>query len=128
MTTHPLFGLDIAAIVNDSIASAGGIRRGVLMQTTEGARTPGSLSGGRAVTETTHAFNGFVDNRDETRVGGTLVTRGGQFVSLLGASITPVTIPRSGDKISLDGVSYRVLELVETDPAGALYRVSVEKA
>ncbi len=122
-----LFGIDIASLVSKSIASAGGIRPGVLTKTVVGARDPAALSAGAVITETTFNFQGF----KETKIGYTTDRRDGQLVSMatgvigiLGASISAV--PEVNDSVTLDGETYILLELIELDPAEALYQFRVE--
>jgi hypothetical protein len=83
-----------------------------------------NLTGGRPLTETTHAFEGIVEQGSQARVGDTLAKSGGRFVLILGGSVD--VVPQVGDRASIDGRDYTLLELVERDPAGATYRFRVE--
>ena len=48
-----LFGIDIAKVVNDSIASAGGVLTGTLTRATSGTRDVSDLAAGTNPTEAT---------------------------------------------------------------------------
>ncbi len=121
-----LFGLNIAKIVNDSITLAGGVLSGTLTKPVAGTRTPGSLTGGTNPTTTTHTFEGFIEDKTETRREGSLVSEGGKFVSILGDSIDPVAEPNQGDEILIESITYRILAIVGRDPAAALFECRVE--
>lgn len=123
-----LFGLNIAGIVNDAISSAGGVLPGTLTKVTAGTRTPGDIAAGTNPTTVTHPMRGFVDQRTKQRVGGTLAATGGRFISILGASLPEGVEPDPGDGVWLDGETktFRIVEIVERDPAAALYTVRVE--
>lgn len=120
-----LFGLDIAALLRDGINSAGGVLTGTLTVVTPGSRTPGDVAAGTNPTTTVHAFEGFVDDRAEVRVNGTLVRAGGRIVSILGASLPTGVAPASSDRVTIEGVTYTVLG-VSSDPAAAVYECTVE--
>ena len=122
-----LFGLNIAKIVADGIASAGGVLTGNLTKVIRGTRTPGALSGGTNPTDTEHTFQGFVGERTEERRDGTLVTMSGKQVSILGATINPPVVPEPGDIIVIEETNYRIVEDgVSSDPAAAMYECAVE--
>lgn len=113
-----LFGIDIAGIVNTSIAGAGGVRPGQLTRSTPGTRTPGDLTGGTNPTTQTLPFQGFV-TRKVNRQRGTAVGNPYAEVSILGASIS--IVPEVNDVIVMDGRRYTLVELLSVDPALALY-------
>ena len=121
-----LFGLDIAALVNNAIESAGNVRPATLTQVTPGTRTSGDLTGGTNPTEQSYPCNAFVEDRNETRINGTLVSEGGRFVGILGGSLPPGIEPGSGDRVLIDGVTYEINEAASVDPAAALYTLRVE--
>jgi hypothetical protein len=122
-----LFGLDIAQIVDDSIQQAGGVLNGTLTKYAPGTRTPGNLSGGTNPAPTDYPFRGFLENRSESRINGTLVRAAGEFVSILGASLPAGIEPETTDEVTIEGTTYRVLEITERDPAAALYMLRVER-
>lgn len=117
-----LFGIDIAGEI--ASAFSGQLRPGTLTKVTPGTRTPGSLTGGTNPTTTTHAFEGFVEET-QTRVEG-LATVTGKFLSILGASVAGGAVPEVDDTATMDGKTYTLVELVERDPAAALYKFKVE--
>ena len=119
-----LFGVDIAQELAN--AFSGQLLTGTLTRVTPGTRTPGQLTGGTNPTETTHAFEGFIEDKTEVRREGTLVSRGGKFVSILGASVSPAAVPQQGDKVTIEGVDYTIVEIAGRDPAAALYECRVE--
>ncbi|QNN99839.1 hypothetical protein P67b_00080 [Ruegeria phage Tedan] len=125
--TNILFGLNIAQIVDESIQAAGGVLTGQLIKPTSGTRTPGNLTGGTNPTDTTYSFRGFTDNQTSGRQNGSLVRVSGETVSILGNSLPAGIEPEAGDEIVIEGRRYEALEVVERDPAAALYVVAVSR-
>lgn len=125
-----LFGLNIAQIVNSSIQQAGGVLDGTLIKITTGTRTPGNLAGGTNPTSASHAFKGFVDNRSEVRREGSIVSDGGQIISILGDSLPAGIIPEQGDQITISGESetFTITGIPARDPAKALYECAVDSS
>lgn len=120
-----LFGLNIAQLVLDGVNAAGGLLTGTLTKRTATARTPGDLTSGLNPTSAGHSFQGFIENRTESTRAGSLVSEGGQFVSILGASLPSGIIPEQGDLITIEGTTFEVLSITERDPAAALYECLV---
>lgn len=121
---NSLFGLDIASIVDSSIASAGGVLPGTLLRSVPGSRATGNLSGGNNPTTESYAFRGFAETTGSRRSGSTTASVM-STVSILGASV-PV-VPAVNDEAQLEGKTWTLLELVERDPAGALYVFRAEE-
>lgn len=121
-----LFGIDIAKTVNSAITDAGGVQTGSLSKKTTGTRTPGSLTAGTNPTSTVHSFKGFAETKGENRPGSSAPTSNA-VVSILGASINPVAIPEVNDKATIDGSTYTLLELLDRDPAAAMYRFKAQE-
>ncbi len=119
-----LFGIDIAKTVSDSIAAAGGVRPGTLTHISPGTRGA-NPTGGTAPTETSHTFQGFVDQRDVRRTGE-VATNNMSVVSMLGASVLPLVVPVVNDRVVIDGVTYTLVELLGLDPASALYEFAAD--
>lgn len=120
-----LFGLDIAQIVADSIASAGDVQDVTLIKVTPGTRTPGRLTGGTNPSETTHTARGFRDSLTTLRPG-TLVENASAVVYILGATIAGGQVPEPNDRITIGGLTFTIVEGgVSTDPADALYLCQV---
>lgn len=120
-----LFGTDIAGVI--ATAFKGKLVPGTLTKRASGTRTPGQLTGGTNPDTTAHAFEGFIEDKTEVRRGGTLVARGGKFVTVLAASINPAAEPETGDAINIEGVGYEIVEIAGRDPAGAVFECRVEK-
>lgn len=121
-----LFGLDIAGIVNDAITTAGGVLDGTLTKVTPGTRTPGTITGGTNPGTANHAFKGFLSNSTRIRRDNTLVEVSGEFLSILGASLPSGVVPEPTDIANIESTNYRLIELMDRDPAAALYTFRVE--
>lgn len=113
-----LFGLDIASILADGFAAAGGLRPGTLTKVTPGTRT--DISGGTNPTETTHTFQGFVEQK-AVRRSGVVAADNMSVITILAASISPATVPAVNDTAEIDGTTYTLVELLEEDPASAVF-------
>ena len=118
-----LFGLDIAQIVADSVAAAGDIKPATLIKITPGTRTPAQLTGGTNPTTTTHAARGYFDSVNSLRPE-TVVKDASGVVGLLGATIEGGQAPESGDQVTIESLTYRLLQ-GDRDPASALYLCQV---
>jgi len=121
-----LFGLDIAGLVNDAIGSAGGLVPGTFVKTVPGTRDPLNPLAGNQPTSTTHTFQGFFENLTVTRREGSIVREVGQYVTIMGASISPATVPDGDVSVTIEGRTVKALELVSRDPAAAVYVLKVE--
>jgi hypothetical protein len=119
-------GHNIAKIINDGLQAAGGVFDATLIKVSVGTRTPGSLTDGTNPTTVSHAAKGFIETRTERRLGGTLVAVGGKFVTLLGDSMPSGVEPAEGDRVTIEGSTYDVVEVVDRDPAGALFKLRVQ--
>ncbi len=114
------FGIDIAGLVNSSIAGAGGVRPGTLTKTVPGSRTVGDPTAGTNPTTTSHSFSGFAETR-EARRPGQVGASSMAVVTVLGASVSPAAVPEVNDTATIDGVVYVLVELLSGDPAGATF-------
>ena len=122
-----LFGLDIANLVNTAITSAGGVLDVQLIKVRSGTRDPSNITGGLQPVETSVACRGFIESKTDSRIGDSIVAQGGEFVSILGASIADQSVvPEANDKVIIEGTTYRIIEITERDPAAALYVMRVE--
>lgn len=121
-----LFGIDIAAEINKGFSQAGGLVSGTLTSRTPGTRTPGNLTAGTNPSTNTHTFQGFLE-KGERRIPGTRSVQQGDFVTILGASITPAIEPSPGFKITIEGGTFDIVEIVERDPAAATYVCRVQR-
>lgn len=129
-----LFGIDIAAEVASGIAGAGGVLDATLIKVTPGARIGGNLAGGTNPTTTSHACKGFMEKQDQTSGGsfleitpGNLTREERRTVYILGASIADGAVPLGGDRVTIEGGTYQVVQ-VSRDPAGAVYTLTVRGA
>ncbi len=120
-----LFGLDIAKLVADNIAAAGGVLDVTLTKTTPGTRTAGSLAAGTNPTTTGYACKGFIEDRTQSNRPGSLVQSGGKVVSIFGATLDTGVVPAPTDTVTIEGSTFTVLE-VGRDPAAAVYELKVE--
>lgn len=116
-----LFGQNIAKIINDSIAAAGGVLDATLIVVTEGQRQAGNLTGGVRATETRRACKGFIDSYAENRIDGTIIKQGDRRVTLLGNSIQGGAVPSKDDKIEIEGEVLQIVSIPNRDPAAATY-------
>ncbi len=115
-----LFGLDIAKLVADSIASAGGILSATLTKTTAGTRT--TPTGGTHPTEQSYPAKGVVIDYTDRERAGTEIKSSERKVMLLGATLPPGIVPEPGDKVTIEDRTYRIVkDGVKRDPASATY-------
>lgn len=119
-----LFGVDIAKEI--SSAFKGQLVIGTLVKVTPGVRAAGDLGGGTVPTEKSHAFEGFMENKTDKRISGTLVTIGGKFVTVLGGSLPAGVEPEAGDRITIEGKTGEIVAVVERDPAAATYKCDMQ--
>jgi hypothetical protein len=116
-----LFGLDVAQILADEIATAGDLQSGILTKMYPGTRTPGDLTGGTNPVPTSHTLRGIVstgEQRREDQVGADTVSE----ILILGRSVSPFVRPEINDEVTLDGETYVLTKLLESDPARAAYQ------
>ena len=117
-----LFGVDIAGIVAQSIGP--GVLPTVLTKVTPGTRTPGDLTGGTNPTTTDYSARGFLDDYRDFQIDGTIIQRGDRIALLIGDTIASSQVPEPGDKITVEGATYNVVN-VKRDPAAATYECQV---
>ena len=119
-----LFGVDIVAEIARELK--GQLVPGTLTKVTAGTRTTGDLAAGTQPTTLTHSFEGFLENRTERRIPGTLVATGGMILSILGGSLPAGVEPAAGDRATIEGSEYSIISIEKRDPAGALFECRVE--
>lgn len=120
-----LFGIDIAKTVANSLKAAGNLQTCTLTHSVRGSRTSGQLTGGTNPTSTTHTCQGFVETRTKHR-SGTLVAEPMSVVTIIGHTISPTVAPSLGDTVLVDGTTWTLNELIERDPASAVYEFKAE--
>lgn len=123
--SNVLFGLNIASLVNDAMTSAGGLLQGTITRMVPGQRDENDPTAGRPLVPQVSTFQGFVERYTQVKREGSSVFEPGEYVSLMGASISPAIVPQPGDKISIEGRDYTIETLADRDPAAALYVVKV---
>ena len=115
MTT--LFGVNISKIVSDNIGP--GVLPATLIVVTRATRT-GTSTQGIKPTEVSVSGKGFTDSFSAGQVDGTIVKRDDVKVVLIADSFASTINPKAGDKITVEGNTYRIIS-VERDPASATY-------
>lgn len=129
-----LFGVDIKKLIAQNVGP--GLLSGTLSKAAHGSRTTGSLSAGRSRTETPYRFRGIVEDfkvelvvaaerasgaGGRQSVSGTRIERGDKRVLLVAGTLPTGIEPEPGDGISIDGLTLRVVAVLERDPAGATF-------
>lgn len=97
-----------------------------LVKVAGGTRTAGNQSGGTNPTETSHAAKGWVKGYEARQIDGTLVRSDDRMIALLGGTIDGDAVPEVGDKVTIEGDTYRIVggregRGVTRDPDGAKY-------
>ena len=92
-----------------------------LIKVTAGARTTGSLAGGPNATEASYAAKGMIEHFSTFSIANSLVSGSDRKVSLLGATIAGGQVPTSTDKITIEGTTYRIINVLDRDPDAAMY-------
>lgn len=128
-----LFGLDIAGIVSDALATAGGLPVATLIKVTPGTRTAGDLAGGTNATTARYPTTGIAEpgsDRDFSAGAGWQATeRARCTISLVGKALTDAGVaPAVDDQIEIanaQGVvetwTIKVQDPDGRDPAAAMY-------
>ena len=93
-----LFGLDIAQIVADAIESAGNVQAGLLTKSVSGVDDPDDLTAPVPESETFHAFQGFLQDREVLR-NDTLIPEAIPVLTIIGASVDPPVVPKVNDTV-----------------------------
>lgn len=113
-----LFGRNIAKLVADGIAAAGGVLDVTLTAQTPGTPTPGALTAGTNPTSTPYAGKGFLEELSANRFPEALVEMGTKQVVLLGHTFS--VAPQVNDEITIEGETVTIVSVLR-DPAGATY-------
>lgn len=126
---NKLFGFDIAAIIAKEIGK--GVLSATLIKTTPGTRTPGSLAAGTNPADVPHPCKGFIDMQAVANVADSLASDGSKVIVLLGDTINGGnTVPELGDKITIEGTTYRIPDdgRIDRDAAAATFTCTVRIA
>lgn len=105
--------------VGKGLAAAGLLRVAILTIVTQGGRDPENLSAGRTLTETTKICKGLVVQWSKEYGFSSDVVVSDRIVLLTGKHLGSV-VPKVGDKITIEGVTSRIIE-VGRDAASATY-------
>lgn len=116
---NKLFGVDIAKLVHQNISK--GLLAATLTKITLGARTSGSLTGGKAKTETAYTCRGFIEDYTDEQLEGSIVKKGDRKIILIGDSIESGAVPDVNDKITIESRTFQIVGPVKRDPAAATY-------
>lgn len=117
--SKPLAG-GIAKLVRKGMKQAKMTMTATLIKVTAGTRTPGAVTAGTNATEASFAAQGFLPNVRKSKIGDTLVEQGDRIVALFGKSIASGQVPDTDDKVTIDSVTTRVIDM-EVDAAKAVY-------
>lgn len=100
-----------------------------LIKVTNTARTSGNASGGLDPTETSYAARGWIEKYADGYQDNSTTRRKVRQVALLGASIAGGQVPTAGDRVTIEGATYRITGMPEDgrDPDGAVYLLDVVK-
>ena len=115
-----VFGLDIAGIVAEAIAAAGGLTPAVLTQTIPGGRDPDNPTRFLSPTTTTHTLEAAIGT-EQIRREGSATSESRLVCTIIAGSISPPTVPAVNDTIVLAGITYTLAQLIQEDPASAAY-------
>lgn len=119
-----LFGVDIAGIVAKNVGP--GLIAGTIQKTVRAGRdSDDPLAGKGANTPTSHGFRGIYEDFKVEEVDGSTVVMGDRKVLVILGTVEGGIEPAPGDKISLEGVTRTVQNILERDPAGASMLVHV---
>lgn len=118
------FGVDIQQQVAD--AFRGNVATGTLTKRAPGSRTPGDLTAGTNPSETSYTFDGFLEVK-RVRAEGEVNASERSVLTIIAGSLEGGTIaPAAGDRATIDGLTVTVSEILERDPATAVYECLVE--
>lgn len=101
----------LADKVGGAMKRAGMTKPATLIVVTAGARTADSGSGGTNPTETSYAARGLVVRWTRKRLNATDVQVGDRVVKLFAALIVGGQVPKVGDKITIEGVTGRIVDI-----------------
>ncbi len=116
----PLFGINVAKLIADNFR--GQLNVGTLTVITHGART--NSTSGRSQSPANSTFDGLLTNYKDEEVDGTLVEEGDRKVLIIAGTLNPVVIPKSKDRVTIEGVEFEIKRVMR-DPAAATYTLQV---
>lgn len=105
--------------VGKGLQKAGLLKPATLIVVTAGARDPSNLTAGPTLTETSVSCKGLVTTWKKSFLGATTIVAGDRVVLLTGKHLG-ATVPAIGNKITIEGVTSRIVD-IERDPASAAF-------
>lgn len=111
--------------VGSSFAATGqrlGVKDATLIKVTPGTRTVDAMSAGTNPTTVSHACKGLVATFATQRIDGTIIRAEDRTVSLYAVSLPGGVVPKLGDKITIEGATFRIVGDVSRNPAGGVYK------
>lgn len=102
-----------------AMRAAKATKAATLTVVTSGARDSGNVTAGKAITESTVRCRGLVVSWTGSRFLGTEVQAGDRVVHLIAATLKGNT-PKIGDKITIESVTSRIINL-DRDGAAAVW-------
>ena len=121
-----LFGIDIAGIVHGAMSP--GLLPATLIVVAPGTRSPSDSTGGTAPTTTNRSCRGVISDYSDFEKGADPSLARRRKILLIAKSIAGGAVPKPNDKITIEGVTYRIVaDGVKRDPAAATYECSVER-
>lgn len=112
-----LFGADIAGEIARELGPE--LLLGTITRRTPGSRSSSNLAAGRAQTVSTHEFRGLRMGLSGLRKN-TILPEARDAVLVLGDTVTPAIVPTVNDRITIEGVSFSIVD-VSRDPDAAAY-------
>jgi hypothetical protein len=103
------------------------VEAATLTKVTPGTRTPGSLGAGTNPTRVAHECEGIVKAFNAALIDGTIIKRDDRRISLFCSTLPDGVEPKSNDEVTIDGVAYIVLAVLERDPARFMFTVHGRK-
>lgn len=110
----------IAKQVGGAMKRAGMTKPARLIVYTAGTRLPDAVSGGTNPTSVSYKARGLVVKWERSRLNETDVQVGDRVVMLFGALIQGGQVPKVGNKITIESVTSRIID-IERDTAAATY-------
>ena len=118
---NELFGVDVAGLVAQHVGS--GLLDVTVTRSEPGERDPANLTGGRAATPATFTgIKGIWENVPRTPPPGVEIELNDRVALLIGDTIPAGGMPQRGDAITITGLTLYAVQLIEQDPANAVYR------
>ena len=119
---NKLFGQDIAGQLARALGPK--LPKGILSRHVEGTRDPDNLAAGNAGTSTEHSFRGIRIGLSGLRKD-TILPDAKDAVMILGDTVKPLTVPKEGDKISIESIQFNIIG-ISRDPDAATYTCQVK--